>query len=135
MIFFASSKPASIDCNIEQCSKPMNLYEELGCKATYSTQSCCAKRFDCPDFTQPDEEKCTFGGKQYQVGEILPRNITSNTKCVETCFCTRSGFFFCDDSFPFHSFSLLAADKTTSPPILSAQTAIAVSRALRCPAA
>lgn len=82
--------PASVDCNIEQCSKPLKVYEELGCKAVLGSRSCCAKRFDCPDFTKLDENKCTFGDKEYNIGEILPRHFTDSAKCVETCFCTRS---------------------------------------------
>lgn len=87
--------PASIGCNIGQCAKPLKIYEELGCKAVYGPKSCCAKRFECPDFQKLDDNKCTFSGKEYKIGEILPRNVTiDNTKCVETCFCTRSACIF-----------------------------------------
>lgn len=88
---------ASIDCNTESCAKPSIVLEELGCKAVMSPKSCCAKRFDCPDFKRLDENTCSFAGKEYKIGEILPRSLESNTKCVETCFCTRSAcisFFF-----------------------------------------
>lgn len=82
--------PASIDCNADQCAKPTKVYEELGCKPVLGSRSCCAKRFDCPDFKKLDDNKCTFEGKEYQVGESLPRNSAENTKCDETCICTRS---------------------------------------------
>lgn len=97
---------ASIDCNIEQCAKPSKLYEELGCKAVYGSKSCCAKRFECPDFKKLDDNKCTFEGKEYKIGEILPRTLASNTKCVETCFCTRSA---CISFSVFFSSLLLSA--------------------------
>ena len=91
----------SIDCDTEQCAKPSKLYEELGCKAVYGSRSCCAKRFECPDFKKLDDNKCMFEGKEYKIGEILPRTDASNTKCVETCFCTRSVCI----SFSLKSFS------------------------------
>lgn len=82
---------ASIDCNVDSCAKPSIVLEELGCKAVLGAKSCCAKRFDCPDFKKLDENTCSFEGKEYKIGEILPRSRdTSNTKCVERCFCTRS---------------------------------------------
>lgn len=81
---------ASIDCNIDSCAKPSIVLEELGCKAVMGSKSCCPKRFDCPDFKKLDENTCSFEGKEYNIGEILPRSLASNTKCVETCFCTRS---------------------------------------------
>lgn len=84
---------ASIDCNNEQCAKPQKLYEELGCKAFYGARSCCAKRFECPDFKKLDDSKCSFEGKEYKIGETVPRNFTDTTKCVETCFCSRFAFF------------------------------------------
>lgn len=120
----------SIDCDIEQCAKPSKLYEELGCKAVFGSRSCCAKRYECPDFKNLDDNKCTYEGKEYRIGEILPRTLASNTKCVETCFCTRSVCI----SFSFLSFSaryflisipyqsLTFVDKTTSPLSLRAKT-------------
>lgn len=79
---------ASIDCNIEKCAKATKVYEELGCKAVSGAKSCCAKRFECPDFKKLDENMCNFEGKEYALGEVLPRNST-DSKCSETCFCTR----------------------------------------------
>ena len=75
---------ASIDCNIDECRKPMKIYEELG--------SCCPKRFECPDDMKvvKDENKCTFEGIDYNIGEVLPRNLTTESKCVEACICSRS---------------------------------------------
>lgn len=89
-LIYAFEFSASIDCSIEPCAKPQKLYEELGCKAVYGSKSCCAKRWECPDFKKLEGDKCTLGGKQYSVGEILPRNFTDDSKCVETCVCTRS---------------------------------------------
>lgn len=90
-LIYAFEFSASIDCSIEQCAKPQKLYEELGCKAVYGSKSCCAKRFECPlDFKKLENDKCTLAGKQYSIGEILPRNFTDDSKCVETCICTRS---------------------------------------------
>lgn len=91
---------ASIDCNIEQCAKPTKFYEELGCKAVFGAKSCCAKRFECPDFRSLDDNKCTFDGKEYSIGEILPRGNADTAKCIETCFCTRSVCI--SFSSPFH---------------------------------
>lgn len=83
---------ASIDCNIDECRKPMKIYEELGCKPIYGSKSCCPKRFECPDNMKvvKDENKCTFEGIDYKIGEVLPRNLTTESKCVEACICSRS---------------------------------------------
>lgn len=96
--FLSNAKPinlhlfrsASVDCNIDQCAKSTKVYEELGCKAVFGSRSCCAKRFDCPDFQKLDDNTCTHEGQEYRIGESLPRNRADNTKCLETCFCTRS---------------------------------------------
>lgn len=79
---------ASIDCKIEKCAKSSKVYEELGCKAVYGSRSCCAKRYDCPEFKKPTENKCYFEGSEYAIGEVLPRNST-NSPCSEICSCTR----------------------------------------------
>lgn len=80
----------SIKCDTDQCAKPLKVYNELGCKAIFGTNSCCPKRFECDDFKKLDENKCHFDGIEYSIGEILPRNFTDDSKCVETCFCSRS---------------------------------------------
>lgn len=91
LLIYVDEFLALIDCNIEQCAKPSKVYEELGCKAVYGAKSCCAKRFECPDFKKLDDNKCMFEGKEFTIGEILPRNFTQN-KCSETCLCTRFAF-------------------------------------------
>jgi hypothetical protein len=70
----------------------MKIYEELGCKPIYGSKSCCPKRFECPDDMKvvKDENKCTFEGINYEIGEVLPRNLTAESKCVEACICSRS---------------------------------------------
>lgn len=109
----------------------------------FGSRSCCPKRFECPDLNKSDDDKCTFEGKDYQLGEILPRDETVNTKCVETCFCTRSA---CVSSSPFLSpvnydiehktnHSLFFADMTTSPPNSLARTVTAACQASNCPVA
>ncbi|KAL7027781.1 hypothetical protein ACKWTF_005578 [Chironomus riparius] len=90
-LFIGTAHAASIDCNIDECRKPMKIYEELGCKPIYGSKSCCPKRFECPDDMKvvKDENKCTFEGIDYKIGEILPRNSTTESKCVEACICSR----------------------------------------------
>ncbi|XP_070492871.1 uncharacterized protein [Chironomus tepperi] len=90
-VFIGTAHAASIDCNIDECRKPMKIYEELGCKPIYGSKSCCPKRFECPDDMKvvKDENKCTFEGNDYKIGEVLPRNLTTESKCVEECICSR----------------------------------------------
>lgn len=132
LLIYVDEFLASIDCNIEQCAKPSKLYEELGCKAVYGAKSCCAKRFECPDFKKLDDNKCMFEGKEFALGVILPRNFTDN-KCSETCFCTRFTliFFFLLSSLNIRIF----VEKQTSPPNFHARTATAACQVSKCPAA
>lgn len=135
-LIYAVEFSASIDCNIEQCAKPQKLYEELGCKAVYGSKSCCPKRFECPDFRKLDEDKCTLGGRQYSIGDILPRNFTDDSKCVETCICTRSTCSFpLLSSTSLNFFVFCFTEKATIPLNSRAQTATVVFRALKFRAA
>lgn len=94
---------ASIDCNTDECRKPMKIYEELGCKAIFGSKSCCPKRYECPDDVRivKDENKCIYKGDEYKIGDLLPRSHTNESKCLEECVCSRSVshvyFFLYDD--------------------------------------
>ncbi|KAG5681524.1 hypothetical protein PVAND_010950 [Polypedilum vanderplanki] len=89
-LFFGTAIAASIDCNIDECRKPMKIYEELGCKPIYGSKSCCPKRFECPDDIKvvKDADKCTYQGTSFAIGEVLPRKFTNESKCLEACVCS-----------------------------------------------
>lgn len=143
---------ASIECNIDECRKPMKIYEELGCKPIYGSKSCCPKRFECPDDVKiiKDEDKCTYQGVAFKIGEVLPRKFTNESKCLEACVCS-SRFdvnfflFLCvrglnyllmiDSTTLFSNSRFVQADMKRRRPSLCAKTATVAFRASKCLAA
>lgn len=72
----------------EPCPAPPKHYAELGCKPILDEGQCCPKRYECPELTDRDGNKCYFNGKIYPAGGKLAPVDQEMNSCSPACFCS-----------------------------------------------
>lgn len=71
----------------EPCPVPPKHYAELGCKPIVNEGQCCPKRYECPELTDRDGNKCYFNGNIYEAGAKLAPADQEVHSCSPACFC------------------------------------------------
>ncbi|XP_063698327.1 uncharacterized protein LOC134829248 [Culicoides brevitarsis] len=79
---------ATQDCDVSKCEGFQTLYKELGCKAVVKEGSCCPVKYECPDFTARNKDKCHLNGQEFDVNSELPKALTDKL-CVPYCHCVK----------------------------------------------
>ncbi|XP_040164551.1 uncharacterized protein LOC120900971 isoform X1 [Anopheles arabiensis] len=72
----------------EPCPVPPKHYAELGCKPILEEGQCCPKRYQCPELTDRDGNKCYFNGNIYPAGAKLAPAEQEIHSCSPACFCS-----------------------------------------------
>lgn len=72
----------------EPCPPAPKHYSELGCKPVLEEGQCCPKRYECPELTDRDGNKCYFRGNIYDAGARLAKADQEVNSCSPACFCS-----------------------------------------------
>ncbi|XP_050091758.1 uncharacterized protein LOC126575217 [Anopheles aquasalis] len=72
----------------EPCRPPPKHYTELGCQPVLEEGQCCPKRYQCPELTDRDGNKCYFNGNIYDAGARLSKEDQELNSCSPACFCS-----------------------------------------------
>ena len=68
----------------------------MGCKPITEEGKCCPTRFDCPNLSDRDGNKCHLNGKSYDINESVPNEEVESSSCTVSCRCSKFG----DDDVP-----------------------------------
>ncbi|XP_046406154.1 kielin/chordin-like protein isoform X2 [Ischnura elegans] len=76
------------NCDRSQCDTGgiVSFYSELNCRPVYQDGVCCPARYDCSSFSARNANKCHYRGTEYDIGERVPTNKTSQN-CLASCVC------------------------------------------------
>ncbi|XP_039453080.1 kielin/chordin-like protein [Culex pipiens pallens] len=77
-------------CNAETeepCPAPPKHYTELGCKPIKDEGHRCPNRYECPELTDRDGQKCYFNGNIYEPGTGLSKTDQELVSCSPACRC------------------------------------------------
>ncbi|KAL0267200.1 UNVERIFIED_CONTAM: hypothetical protein PYX00_009545 [Menopon gallinae] len=98
MIYFAILFVSAVLAE-EACprSNIYNFYRELDCQPVFENASKCPSSYVCPKFEERSKGHCTYKGRAYAVGEMVPSSEAE--PCSKHCVCAKgsqdSVFFTC----------------------------------------
>ncbi|CAO1429760.1 unnamed protein product [Diamesa hyperborea] len=74
------------NCDSQKCKTIPKHYEELGCYAVKKAGECCASRYECPNITDRDGNKCHYKNQTFNPRETLDHSKLKGI-CSGQCYC------------------------------------------------